>query len=320
MLGLEELKEHIKVSDKLVECPVKGCDKKVSRQVEGFRRKRKFQCPEHRIYISPTTFEYEFDTDNLLWRGREDLELLNGIKALKGESGMARDDSEDAVTWNVFRFLDRRGLVAEVMGSLLDTSLEGAETMYWSYNPGEGAAWSKLRRARREFGERPRIGAGPDLLIASPGALVFIEARLTSDNESVPRKDEATKSYLTGGQFWFPRVFLSDYRTIAVEEKRYEPMRFWLLGSWIAARMGIDFYLVNLVPEGKEQDIEKTFGAHLRAGEERVFRRLNWEDIYREILKSDTDRADKEKVTGYMENKSAGYDRKGELRGAFRLR
>lgn len=318
MLGLEELKEHIEVTHRWVECPVKGCEEKVPRHRKGSRRRKKFQCPEHRIYISPTTFEYEFDTDNLLWRAREDLELLNGIKEVKRESGMGPDNSEDAVTWNVFRFLDKKALAAEVMGVLLDTSLEDCELMYWSYDPGEDAPWSELRRARSEFGEHTR-GTEPDLIMSCRGTLLFIEAKLTSLNETVPRKDEATRQYLTGGQFWFPRVFVSDYKTVAVKDKKYELMRFWLLGSWIAARMGVEFYLVNLVREGMEEDIEEVFGKHLREGEGRVFTRLTWEDIYRQIAKSALEEADKKKMTGYLENKSTGYDHKGELRKAFRL-
>ena len=65
--------------------------------------KQLFKCPKHNIYISPTTFEYQSELDNLLWKDEADLDLLDRTKGVKRESRIARDRSEDAVTWNVFR-------------------------------------------------------------------------------------------------------------------------------------------------------------------------------------------------------------------------
>ena len=105
MLGIEELKECIEITDSTVECPVKGCSEKVERQRGVFKREDRFRCPVHNIYISPSTFEYQSELDNLLWKDEVDLDLLKRIKKVKRESRIARDNSEDAVTWNVFRFL-----------------------------------------------------------------------------------------------------------------------------------------------------------------------------------------------------------------------
>lgn len=103
MFGADDLKARITVTDSTVECPVKDCTAIVERQRGSFTLDRRFHCTKHMIYISPSTFEYQREADNLLWRDPEDLALLQGIRVVKRESRMARDNSEDALIWNVFR-------------------------------------------------------------------------------------------------------------------------------------------------------------------------------------------------------------------------
>jgi len=134
MFGFEELKEKMEITEITVECPVKGCTEKVERQREGLRRWDRFKCPKHKIYISPSTFEYQCRSHNLLWKDEADRDLFERIKKLKRESGIARDNSEDAVTWNVFRFLERNNLIERVLGSAIGVTLKSSEVIYWSYS------------------------------------------------------------------------------------------------------------------------------------------------------------------------------------------
>ena len=73
-----------------------------------------FLGPQHGIYISPSTFEYADEFDNLLWHDPADRELLAAFKPFKRESRLARDNSEDALTWNVFRYLEKSGRLGRV--------------------------------------------------------------------------------------------------------------------------------------------------------------------------------------------------------------
>jgi hypothetical protein len=319
MLGYDDLKESIEVTRRKVQCPVKGCPNKVSRQRAQFKRAGRFRCPEHNIYISPSTFEYEYAIDNLLWHNAEDLRILNEIGRAGPGSGMARDNDEDAIAWNVFRYLERSNLTAAVMGRLAAAELEDPEVIYWSNHRGEGSSWSELEKARREFGESPREGTEPDLIIDSAGTLLFIEPKLLSDNITRPGSRKIKDKYLTGGQYWFSRVFDSEYHAVAVEDNRYELMRFWLLGTWMAARKGSDFRLISLVRDGKEEDLEEDFGKHISQSEARKFIRVTWEDIYRCILESREAGSEKEKILGYFKGKTVGYGRKGLLRKAFQV-
>jgi len=317
MLGFKDLKESINVTDKSVECPVKGCGRKVKRRKDGIRRRNRFKCPEHDIYISPYTFEYERDMDNLLWRRYEDLYLLNRVKRAGAESRMAREDSEEAVVWNVFRFLDLQDLLVPVFNILLGVKLDDPVIIYWSYHKGEKGVWSELVGAGEEFGENMRRAPGPDIIIDSRDTLIFIEAKLTADNQTVPPTGKSTKKYLTGGQYWFSRVFRSDYETVAVKDRMYELTRLWLLGTRTAARKKADFYLLNLVREGREEDIEVTFGRHIREDPARMFLRITWEGICRGIEDSCPPGEGRDKISDYFENKTLGYDGDGRLRKAF---
>jgi hypothetical protein len=67
MFSIKTLKPALSVTETHVECPVAGCAQKVKRQRNAFRTTDEFLCPEHHIYISPSTFEYKDFHDNLLW-------------------------------------------------------------------------------------------------------------------------------------------------------------------------------------------------------------------------------------------------------------
>ena len=319
MLGMDELKENIEVTETTVECPVKGCIEKVERQRVVFKKEDRFKCPKHNIYISPSTFEYQSELDNMLWKDKADLHLFGRIKTVKRESRIARDNSEDAVSWNVFRFLERSNLVETSLSSIIDTLLKSSEVIYWSYCQRENSSWSELNKAREEFGEEIKRSSEPDIIITTDDTLLFIEAKLTAGNETVPSDMSNSKKYETGGDNLFSKVFKSDYKTVAIVEKKYELLRFWLLGSWIAEQQNWDFYLVNLVLSDREKEIEALFKGHINENQRRKFLRITWEDIYGYILNSNLSGGDKNLMVRYFRNKTIGYDGNGELQKAFSI-
>lgn len=319
MFGTEELKESIEMTETTVECPVKGCGEKVDRQREVFKRKERFKCPQHNIFISPSTFEYQSELDNLLWKDKADLGLVERIKKVKRESRIARDNSEDAVTWNVFRFLERNNLVESTLSSIISVTLKSSEVIYWSYSQKENSGCSELKKAREEFGEEIKRSSEPDIIIKTDNTLLFIEAKLTAGNETTPSDTSNSKEYETGGDNWFSKVFKSDYKTVAIVEKKYELLRFWLLGTWVAKQQDLDFYLVNLVLSEREKDIEAIFERHLYENQRMGFIRITWEDIYHQILNSNLSGIAKDTMIKYFRNKTIGYDGKGKLQRAFSI-
>jgi len=231
---------------------------------------------------------------------------------------MARDNSEDAVSWNVFRFLERNNLIEEFLSSITDTPMKSSEVIYWSYSQKEGKDWSELNEAREQFGEEKGRGSEPDIIIKTDKALFFIEAKLTASNETEPSDNSNSKKYETGGDNWFSKVFKSDYKTVAIDKKKYELLRFWLLGSWMSQQQDSDFYLVNLVLSEREADIEAIFRKHINKTQRRKFLRVTWERIYQYISNSNLT-TERDIMVRFFKNKTIGYDGNCRLRQAFSI-
>ncbi len=317
MLGILDLKPQIAISSDSVECPIIGCSMKVDRQRHSFRREVRFQCPNHKIFISPSTFEYDYEIDNLLWKNTADIELLKAVKTVKRESRMARDNSEDALSWNVFRFLESTQQLSRFLSWLSHIEQQQAKLIYWSYSQEATGAWPELNIARKEFGENLQRSSEPDLIAVTDKALFFIEVKLTASNKTTPSNKNKRKKYLTGGNRWIKKVFRSDYETVAIKSKLYELFRFWMLGSWLASQTKRDFYLINIVLSEREKDVEQRFHPHIQKGINRQFKRVAWEDIYSFIAEYAPEEHNKSVILEYFRNKTIGYNRFGELQKAF---
>lgn len=319
MYGFHNLKQNITVAHDTVECPVIACQETVKRQRKFFRRQPQFQCPVHKIFISSTTFEYEHVIDNLLWKEEGDLALLEQIMKVKRESRMTRSNSEDALSWNVFRYLEKTDQLVEYLTHVSGRQIKNARIIYWSFSQEEGASWSQLIRANREFGERPKRGSEPDLIVISDDALFFIEAKLTASNKTSPSRPDVAESYQAGGDHWYSRVLKQDFLTVAFQKSKYELLRFWLLGTWLADQLGLPFYLLNLVLAERECDIELIVATCMKANEKRCFQRITWEQIYHFINDGSPRSAHKQIMLNYFQNMTIGYDTNGRLRKAFSI-
>ena len=319
MYGLSNLKPTIQMTATHVECPVMGCTVSVPRQRRTFKRDSIYQCPEHGIFISPSTFEYPTPYDNLLWKNKADLELLDRVRIVKREGRFARDRSEDALSWNLFRYLEKTDLLSKWLSHISDKDQKLVELIYWSYSQTRMGSWIELNKARKEFGENLQRSSEPDLIAVTDTAVFFIEVKLTAKNEKAPSNPTELKKYLAGGNQWFNEAFISDYEMVAIKQKRYELLRFWLLGSWLAKELGKDFYLINLVPALWEVEIETLFIPHIKITPSRVFKRLTWEDAFAFALENGPVNNEKELLKGYFDNKTIGYDRFGVLRPAFTI-
>ena len=282
---------------------------------------KNFFAPKHHIYISPSTFEYDNYTDNLLWKDKIDLDLLQRIMPVKRESRIARDNSEDALTWNIFRFLEKENLLQNYLSRFLNAEEKNSEIMYWSYSQSEQTTWSKLSQARQEFELNPAKGSEPDLIIKTDKTLVIIEAKLNASNKTLPTsKDPRVKEkYVNEGLRWYQNVFTSDFETLAINCRKYELLRFWLLGSWIAHSRDLKFILINLVPSEREKDIETQFKKHIQENLNRTFLRTTWEDTYRFIHEAAKANNQKKSVLKYFENKTLGYSQERTLQRAFSI-
>lgn len=276
-----------------------------------------------------------------MWKDPTDLNLLeNKIKGVKRESRMGRDNSEDALSWNVFRYLEKVGIVGDFIKGTLGVPITNPEMVYWSFSQNTHSlnhnsnqesimkskgVFDKLADARTAFELVPAKGSEPDIIIVGDDRLVIIEAKLNAGNNTKPRNDEvATKvgaKYSSAENQWWLKVFKSDFQKVAVTDQKYEMARFWLLGTWMAEQLGVDFDLVNLVGDKstREQDIVVRFSPHIEIGPRRKFHKLTWEQIYEYILGNASISPERQSVIDYMENKTVGYDSKGNLCKAFNI-
>jgi hypothetical protein len=326
--GVAELRPVSSVSQCTVTCHVTGCTTTVARQEKHFRAREEFLCPAHRIYLSPTTFQHQCPHRNLLWRDDEDRRLLDAIRPVKRTMArLGRERDEDALTWNVVRAFEREGKVGRLVGVLLGGELTLAlreqepRVIYWGAD-GPAGLWDHLARARCEFGEDLYHGSEPDVAFWWPdGCLVVVEAKLCASNETRPSpkppgEDPRPAKYQRNGHFG--RVFTASYCEIAHVARKYELMRLWLLGSWIAQQHKAAFHLVNLVRWQAETDIEDRFGSGFcRQRPERCFRRATWESVWDALPATGLSDQTASALDHYFSNKSCGYGSDGRLQPAF---
>ncbi len=289
-------------------------------QQRTFRRLEEFRCPSHRVYIGRSTFEYESETDNLVSHTPDNQVLLAAIRRVKRESRMARERSEDALSWNVFRHLETSGRLAPWLARLAVGNAPTAVVHYWSFEASTGNTWAPLAEARSAFGELEGRGSEPDLVVTTDDTHIWVEAKLGSTNDTKPSDVKGAKSrYTGGGGGWYSSVVSSPFDAVAVEMRRYELLRLWLLGSWSAAQNGKRFVLLNLVRDGFETDVPGFAEKHFRQGPDRLVRRVTWESIYRAIEAAPPHSVADEALLRFMKGKTLGYDSRGHLISAFAL-
>lgn len=145
LLGYEDLKKTILVTEEHVTCPVLGCPEKVPRQRRFFSYNGKYQCPRHRICISPSTFQYPSESHNIFDRSPYEIGILEKVKRNKRESRIARDNSEDALLWNVFRHLHRSDLLRLWLNSVSSYEHDKIlDVVFWSHSLSTGQQWDML--------------------------------------------------------------------------------------------------------------------------------------------------------------------------------
>jgi len=215
-----------------------------------------------------------------LWR-RDTAGRLNRIVAGSLSEGtrekklarLAHERSEGLLTWNVFSWLEDRGLLGRVVSLIRGQESPGkVDILYWGFNDRDAGyaarTIAELRGLLTETFREPRLSE-PDVILVSDTSLVFVEAKFDSPNDRQPGKD--VDRYVRRVPDWFvaeDRVQSAGY---------YELTRNWAIGAALAEKLSKDFTLVNLVRHGSEEDIERDFPALITSRGH--FKRLEWEDL-----------------------------------------
>ena len=234
------------------------------------------------------------------------------------------ENSEDALTWNVFRSLQEAGRLRDVARLATGLDLTDEPRLYlWGLSLSDDRLdpWPLLVEARRRFEsalpvERPPTE--PDIALHLPGRyLLLIEAKFMSANpfyEDGPRRDaeSLTKAELLD-IYHDPKLRILDReRARAADRVYYQLWRNTVFAEWMAGRSGDGekSYHANLTREGGELDSCRAFHSLLRPDFEGRFGHPTWEQLYHEVV---VGQPGLKTLRRYLENKTAG------LRPAFRV-
>lgn len=318
MFGVSLLKPQSDVGPSDVCCPVRGCGHRVPLQPALFRTTPEYRCPLHRIYVAASTFAYEREVDNLLWTGEDDLALLNGGRPRGRDLGLTHDNSERALTWNVFRWLEVSGALPAFLEHALGRTVATVDLVYWGYSPEREGVWMPLVRARNAFDEEHAEATEPAVLIDTGDTLIAVDPRLGpgAGRSWTPAHWE---KYERGGKGWAANVFSGDLREIVADKSAFEFLKLWLLGSYMAEAEGKAFVLMHMTPAWSGAPLLDSLRPQVKSGSGREVASVTWEDVYAYVSAECANARHAPALLTYLREKSAGYGVDGRLRRAFAL-
>ena len=262
----------------LVRCYVRGCRHFVRRPT---RRRRGELCPEHGIYCHHSrygsTYSYADVRRNIIASPDLFVQRIVGHPFKYESHRLGSENSEDALSWNVFRSLQEAGCLARVAKLLIGEDHEDEPRLYmWGIRVDDDSfePWDLLIAARERFESNLPIKrplTEPDIAMHLPGKyLVLIEAKFTSPNPVYrrgPRKDEQS---LTLDElldiYWDPSLRILNY-THARSQNRihYQLWRNMVFAEWMAKLEGerTTAYHVNLLRSGHGKEDWKQFSRAL---------------------------------------------------------
>ncbi len=228
-------------------CPVRGCG-------------NGNPCQDHHLRVRPTpgghTYIYDDRYRNLLWADTNDRLHLEAILRGKRESRIGYEHSEDAVTWNVFRFFERHTCLSPAIKTICSCPDSEPLTIFWTTH--NGCLWEPYRRCSDQIPERAIARSESDLILLwEHKLLVVVEAKFRSPNRSgsdaKKRADQLRKSrpYIEHAS----RYLKSQGAEEAVQDGWYELLRNWVLGMELKDTLACEkFVLVNLLRKRHEKE------------------------------------------------------------------
>jgi hypothetical protein len=300
--------------DGWISCPLSGHYDDQLRWKDDNYRKGSVPCGEPPAsFRAAPTYVLESALDNFIV-GRDLIEEAIDGQWGKAETGrLGNENSEDAVTWNVFRSLQEAGRLSVAARVLVDVETAAEpELFFWGQRLEltRAEAWTELQTLRDELEPGQAQQTEPDACLYIAGwGWVFIEAKFGggTDVYDDPARVEAWIERYSAA---CPGVF--DDEAIRGAKLREFPQQL-LRNVAFAHRLkgaGEHATVVALVRENDPTAVEKWVGRCLAETADVSFRLETWEALYRAL---DPDQAGLEQLRLYMENKSYG------LRQAFAL-
>jgi hypothetical protein len=233
------------------------------------------------------------------------------------------ENSEDALTWTVYRSLQEAGCLHELAHGITGEEVAPEPQLFlWGLGLTDDSLqpWDLLIAARERFESQlpvPRPLTEPDIALYLPGHyLILIEAKFTSPNPYYtdgPRQDaeSLTKAELLA-IYQDPKLCFLDGRHAEKADKVYYQLwRNLVFAEWmaLAAGPGTRAYHANLTRAGHEHASCTQFRQLLRSAFAERFVHTSWEDLY---LRWTLTRPELRRLREYLATKTTN------LRQAFR--
>lgn len=329
--GINDLKSPTPIN----ECPIKGCNIKPIYV-------RKFQvCPTHGLEIHPSTYIY-YNGDspeekqhaclrNFLPFGRKFVaEKILGNHDKAESHRLGSENSEDALTWNIFGGLLHHKRLQLIYNNLTSQNASPNELKLYlwgleiDFHARQAKPWDRLLEVRHELEpDIKNFHTEPDIMILGPTHLVCIEAKFTSGNPIALNKNEDAKD---GEKPKSRNGIIKRYiRPIQIKDKLLHPdikpeqledkvhsqlLRMIIFTSAMAKLEGRRWIVANMVSKTQWDEKIKSSRYDFTDPTPSIpvcvrnnFMFIYWEKhIYKEVLKLDPVLSD---LSEYMEHKTA---------------
>src|ERR1044071_2029032 len=268
--------DHIR-DDRII-CCIDGCQHWMNRRRKG--RTTDF-CPDHHISLSPDTYVHRKATQNLFVLPEIFLQIR------KTENRLTNENSEDALSWNVFVGFYALRALDQIFFALTGVQPKSEPQLYlW----GNCIQWDKcfrwpdLEKIQNHLEPGKRIKTEPDIMLRVPRqALVLIEAKFRSPNSRYDKKASRCGRVANYFKNYVPRAdcvdpFNREWIYSAPSDQVLEQLCRNSMFAHHLAEPGEQVFLVNLVSSEFELQVEEQFKLHLTEGQI-TFRRFTWEQL-----------------------------------------
>ena len=318
--GVNDLEPRPKLlsrTPKRVRCYVRGCRHELLVPGGGQRGE---VCPDHGIRCHHSgygaTYSYTDTKRNIIAAPHTFARNIIGHPFKFESHRLGSENSEDAVSWNVFRSLYEARSLSRLAAMVTGEESTIEPFLYlWGIciTADEFEPWNLLIEARKRFeGKLPveRPLTEPDIALHLPGKyLILIEAKFTSFNTFYARGPRKDKSSLTLDEllaiYSDPALKLLNQRQAAKAHRvPYQLWRNTVFAEWMAAfdHPRTRAYHVNLTRESQDADSAAEFATLIQDEHQDRFQRLTWEGIHRMFRQE----PQLNLMRRYLETKTAG--------------
>jgi hypothetical protein len=303
-------------------CPVGSC-KKTLETGKGMP-----SCPDHEIKISSKSFVYKNPLHNIRFeRDYFERAILNNENQLKAETHrLGNENSEDALTWNVFTALARRKRLAALSRCFSPVGTSDEPELYlWGLRvsldgPVPEKQFDALCTARRVFESNIRKWhTEPDIMLYAPKRfLILVEAKFTSGNtiakpgaKDVPGEKPKSREGIIRRYNKADRLPTGSLLTPTKEAPLFSQLyRNLVFAIHMANQLNVQWGLVNLTSKRAYEEMSgklTTFANAVLPPESRQrFVRYTWEQLFRDHVEG---KDNLQELATYLRFKSANCGR-----------